>query len=456
MEDSQNLIPELISKSRVAQVAFADATQEQADAAAKAICRVIYDHAEELAEMAVAETRMGNVKDKTAKNLTKPKLIWNNIKNKKSVGIIRKLEDKKMLEIAKPMGVVASIIPCTNPIVTPMSNAAFALKCRNSIIYSPHPRAKKCTATVVALFREELRKLGLPEDLVQTIEEPSVELSAELMKAADVIVATGGMAMVKSAYSSGKPALGVGAGNVQSILDDDYDLNDAADDIILGRSFDNGIICLGEQSIIAPASRYDELVSVLRSKHVYYAEDPGEVERLRRALFPNGGPINGKLVGQSVDVIAKAADIAIPDGTVMIAVPTNGVGKADLLCKEKMCPVISMFRWNSFEEAVDIALANLNYEGKGHSIGIHSNNQEHIEYAASCCPVSRVIVNQPAGTSGGGGYLNGFTPTTTLGCGSWGNNSFSGNLDYVHFMNITRVGFKYDKTDVPSDEEIWS
>lgn len=455
MDKNQALIEELVEKSHKAQEQFSSATQEQADAAVRAICYAIYAHAEELAQMAVKETRMGNVKDKISKNSTKSKLIWNSLRDKKSVGIIRRIPEKKMIEIAKPMGVVASIIPCTNPIVTPMSNAAFALKCRNSIIYSPHPRAKECTKAVVAMFREELNKLGLPEDLIQTIEEPSVELSGMLMKEADVIVATGGMGMVKSAYSSGKPAYGVGAGNVQSILDDDYDLSVAADDIILGRTFDNGIICLGEQSIIAPASRYQELVQELRDKHVYYTEEKGEIERLREALFPGGGPINGKLVGQDAKTIAEAAGIQVPDGTIMIAVKAEGIGKQDLLCKEKMCPVISMFAWETFEEAVDIAVTNLNYEGKGHSIGIHSNNPKHVEYAAEKCSVARVVVNQPAGTSGGGGYLNGFTPTTTLGCGSWGNNSFSGNLDYIHLMNITRVGDKYDYTDVPDDAKIW-
>lgn len=251
-QNDTKTVEELVLRSRAAQEQFAFATQEEADAAARAICKVIYDNAEMLGPMAAEETRLGSVADKITKCRMKSALIWNSLKGKKSVGIINRIEDRRMIEIAKPMGVVASIVPSTNPVVTPMSNAAFALKTRNSVIFAPHPRAVKCTKLLVDMFRTELAKLGFPEDLVLGLKQVSIEDSGRLMSSADVIVATGGMGMVKAAYSSGKPAFGVGAGNVQCIVDRDVDLADAVSKIIIGRSFDNGLICLGEQTAFVP------------------------------------------------------------------------------------------------------------------------------------------------------------------------------------------------------------
>ena len=235
-------VKELIARSKAAQAAFAFATQEQADAAARAICKVVYDNAEKLGPMAAEESRMGSEQDKIAKCRNKSALIWESLKGKKSCDIINRIEERRMIEVAKPVGVVASIIPSTNPVVTPMSNGAFALKCRNSVIFAPHPRAVKCTKLLVEMFRAELKKLGLPEDLVLGLEEVSNDLTSELMSAADMVVATGGMGMVKAAYSSGKPAIGVGQGNVQCIIDEDADMADAVGKIIIGRAFDNGLI----------------------------------------------------------------------------------------------------------------------------------------------------------------------------------------------------------------------
>jgi len=454
---SSEIISKLVAASRAAQRQFEHATQEQADAAARAVCKAVYDNARELAVMAVEETDMGDVEDKVVKCTMKPKLIWNDIKDKKSVGLLRHIEDLDIYEYAKPMGVVGSIAPCTNPIVTPMSNSAFSLKCRNSIIIAPHPRALRCTERVVGLFRKELALLGFPEDLIQMTTTSSVEMSTELMKQVDIIVATGGMGMVKSAYSSGKPALGVGVGNVQCIVDDDADIEQAAADIVTGRCFDNGIICLGEQAVIAPSRRYDELLSALERNGTYVMRDKKEIQMLRDALFPSGGAHNRKAVGKPASFVAELAGLQLPEGTRMIAAEGAGYGGHDeVLCREKMCPVVVLLRCESFEEAVEIALTNLRHEGLGHSVGLHSNTAAHVEYAANMFPVARLIINQPTGTSGGGHLYNGFTPTTSNGCGTWGNNSFSGNFTFTHLMNITRVGFKHKQTTVPSDEQIWA
>ncbi len=449
-------VDELIARSKAAQAQFAFATQEQADAAARAICKVTYDNAEMLGTMAYEETRMGNLNDKITKCRNKSALIWNDIKDKKTVGVINDLKDIRMLEIAKPMGVVASIVPSTNPVVTPMGNGASALKTRNSIIFAPHPRAIKLTKLLVDMYRAELKKLGLPEDLILTLEQVSIEGSAKLMSSADVVVATGGMGMVKAAYSSGKPAFGVGAGNVQCIVDNDVDLADAASKIIAGRTFDNGLICLGEQTVFVPAGKFDAFVAEMVKQGGYYVSDNETLDKLREGLFPNRGPISRDIVGQSAEKIAELLNIPAPAGTRVIVAKAAGIGAEEVLCREKMCPVISVMPYDTFESGVAMMEANLEHEGKGHSIAVHSNTPAHVEYAAIRCCVSRVIVNQPSGTTGGGSPTNGFVPTTTLGCGSWGNNSFSGNFNYTHLMNTTRVGYPLDESYLPDMAMAWN
>jgi succinate-semialdehyde dehydrogenase len=451
---NNELVQFMTDRSGKAQKEFEGFNQRQVDAIVREIAKVVYDNAAELARMAVDETRMGVCEDKVKKNQGKAKIIWNNLKGKKSIGILRYDKDTGVVEVAKPMGVVGAVTPCTNPIVTPMCNSMFALKSRNSVIIAPHPRAKKCAVHLVGLFNKAIGRLGAPENLIQVIEEPTVELTNALMKAVDVIIATGGMGMVKAAYSSGKPAFGVGAGNVQCIMDRDVDPDDAIPKIIAGRIFDNGIICSAEQTMIVHRDDFGAVVAGLEKNGAYFIRDAAEQKKLREVLFP-GGVMNKELVGQPVQKVAEAAELKIPEGTKVIAVETEGAGTADLLCKEKMCPVLALTRYNTFSEAVDFAIANLNVEGRGHSIAIHSNNRENIEYAANKAPVSRVLVNQICATMNGGSFYNGFAPTTTLGCGSWGNNSISENLDYKHLMNITRIGYYMEDAVVPSDEEIW-
>ena len=291
------LLEERVARARTAQKQFEFVSQEQADAACRAVLKVVFDNAEKFGPMAAEESRMGSRQDKIAKCRNKSALIWNDLKDKKSCGIIRRIPEKKMIEIAKPMGVVASIIPSTNPVVTPMSNGAYALKTRNAIIFSPHPRAVECTNLLVRLFREELKKLNLPEDLIQVVDEVSIEASAELMAACDLVVATGGNDMVKSAYSSGKPAIGVGQGNVQTIIDEDADISKAIGDIIIGRSFDNGLICLGEQCIHAPESKLDQVIHELEKQGAFVASDAENVDKLREVCFPGGGAFSRFCVG---------------------------------------------------------------------------------------------------------------------------------------------------------------
>ncbi len=448
-------VKELVKRSKAAQEQFAFVTQKQADEAARAVCKVVYDNAEKLGIMAAEETRMGSRQDKIIKCRMKSSLIWESIKHEKTVGVINRLEECKMLEVAKPLGAVACIIPSTNPVVTPMCNAAFALKTRNSVIFAPHPRAIGCTKLLVEMFRLELAKFGFPEDLVLGLEKVSIEDSSELMSLADVVVATGGPGMVKAAYSSGKPSLGVEQGNVQCIVDRDVNLSDAAEKILIGRSFDNGLICLGEQTAFIPEEKIEAFVDEIRSHGGCYVEEPEQVEKIREGVFPNAGPLNRDIVGLDAEQVGKVIGLEIPAGTKAIVARASGIGHEDVLCREKLCPVLTLYPYKDFEDGVAMMVENLDYEGKGHSIAVHSNTPEHVEYAAVQCSVSRVIVNQPAGTTGGGSPTNGFVATTTLGCGSWGNNSFSGNLSHKHFMNITRVGYPFEESYLPDPALAW-
>lgn len=452
--DAKEQISILVENARKAQKELESFSQEQIDAMVKAIGKVVYDNAEPFAKMAVEETRMGVYEHKIKKNLGKSKIIWNSLKGKTTVGVVERNEETGITVVARPVGVVGAITPCTNPIVTPMCNIMFALKGRNACIIAPHPRAKGCTKVLMEKFNEAIKPLGAPENILQYIAEPTVEASAELMKSVDVVVATGGMAMVKSAYASGKPAYGVGVGNVQCIIDRDADITDCVPKIIEGRSFDNGIICSGEQTVIAPREKYDAVIAEFKKNNCAFINDAEQKKVLRATLFP-GGIMNKDLVGVSAVKVAEKCGFNVPADTKVILVEADDYGKADLFSKEKMCPVISTYRYDTFAQAVDIAQANLEVDGRGHSVSIHSFNDENLEYAANKLEVARIVVNQISATTTGGSFTNGLAPTTTLGCCSWGNNSISENFNYKHLINYIRIAkFLKDKA-IPTDEELW-
>lgn len=458
MEQSVNeIIEEIIAKAKKAQKEFeANFNQEQVDKVVRAIGKLVYDNAEELAQMAVAESGMGNYEDKVAKNRGKSKNIWNSLKNKKSIGVIEEDKETGIIKVAKAKGIIAAVIPATNPVVTPMCNAMFALKGQNAIIVSPSRRVAKLNRYVVDLFRAELKKLGAPVDLIQIIDKTSGDATTTLMNHVDVVVATGGSSMVKAAYSSGKPAYGVGPGNVQVILDRGINYEEAVPKMITGRIFDNGIICSGEQSVFIPQEKYDEVIELFKQNGVYYVEDKEEVAKFSEAIFPGGGAMGRGAIGQSVQTIAKLVGVVVPEDTRMILLKARSMDRNEPLCKEKMCPVMISSAYDTFEDAVALAQANLEWEGIGHSAAIHSDDKSHIEYAGEHLTVSRLVVNQASSTNAGGSLYNGFSPTTTLGCGSWGNNSISENLNYTHLINISQIGLFNQNAEIPTDEEIWS
>lgn len=453
--DAELHVKELVARARAAQKEFEKCNQEQVDAACRALAKAIFDNAEPLARMAVDETRMGVYEDKVKKNQGKARVIWNDMKGKKSVGIIDRLPEQGLVLVAKPMGVVGAVTPTTNPIVTPMCNAMFALKGRNAIIICPHPRSKKCSGEAVRLMKEALIPLGVPQDIIQIIDEPTVELSGQVMKQCDVCISTGGMGMVRAAYASGKPAFGVGAGNVQCMIDEDVDLEAAIPMIIEGRRFDNGIICSGEQTAIMPKSIFAKAVEVFKRNGALYIDKPEDVQKLRDVVFPDG-VIDKNIVGQSAKAVAERCGFAHSDDLKVILVKAGTYGRDDLLSKEKMCPVIATYDFLAdWDECIRAANANLEVEGKGHSVCIHSNNSEHIEAAAQVLPVSRFLVNQICSTNNGGSFFNSLSATTTLGCGSWGNNSISENLSWRHLFNVSRIAAVRPGSAMPSDEEIW-
>ena len=452
----ETTIKDLVERARIAQAKYESFTQQQVDKVVRDIGKFVYDNAEALAKMAVEETEMGSYEDKILKNKGKARVIWNNLKDKRSRGVIGEDTETNLVFVAKPMGVVAAVTPVTNPIVTPMCNGMFALKTGNAVIFASHPKAQKCAEYLTSEFMKIVKSHDGPEDLIQVVTNGSVEKTQQLMQSADVVVATGGGAMVKSAYSSGKPSFGVGAGNVPVIIDRNINLKEAVEKIVDGASFDHGIICSHEQFVLAPEENFDQTIELFTNTgKVWFTDDKLQIQKLREVVFLDGH-LNKDVVGKSASDVGKMAGIEIPDSARLILLPADGSGTEDVLAKEKLCPVIAIVPYSTFDNAVAMAKANLLVEGAGHSAALHSNNDENIQTAGIELPISRLVVNQPSSTTAGGSLTNGFAPTTTLGCGSWGGNSISENLDYKHLMNVSRIGKVIVGKEVPSDEEIWA
>jgi succinate-semialdehyde dehydrogenase len=446
---------EMFAKARTAQEEFAEYDQVQVDAVVKAIARAVFDNAERLARMAVDETGMGVYEDKVRKNIGKSRVIWNDCKGGKSVGVVERIPEEGIVAVAKPMGVIGCITPAVEPVVTPMCNAMFAAKGGNAVIICPHPLSVKCSAETVRMINAELARLGAPENLIQCIADPAKEISKLVMEKCDVCICTGESDMVKAAYSSGKPAFGASPGNVQAIIDTDVKFGRAIPMIIEGRCFDNGIICSSEQTAVIPSGKIEEAIKIFEEHGTYYASRTDEVQAIRRALFHNG-ELNKALIGKSAAEVAAAAGIQIPEGTRMILVKADFAGDNDDLAKRKMAPVQALYTYDSWDEAISIARANLKAAGAGHSVVIHSCNQEHIENAALKLPASRFLINQICSADNGGSFFNGLHASTTLGCGSLGNNSRSENLSWEYMFNKSRIAYIKPDSSMPSDREIWS
>jgi succinate-semialdehyde dehydrogenase len=446
-------IQEMIARARKAQAEWETVGQPKIDAVVREIGKTVYDNAESLAKLTVEETQTGNYEDNFKQDKRKACIIWQSLKGKKSLGIVKRDKETGLVEIAKPVGVVAAILPMTIPVTNFMSNAMFSLKSGNAIIAAPHPKAVKTVATTVSLILKALAKFNVPEGLIQYLERPSIDLTKELMSKADVIVATGGMPMVESAYSSGKPAYGVGPGNVQCIIDRDVDIEEVVPKIVDGRAFNNGLPCACEQAVIIHCDDADAVLRSFAKNKAFLIDDAEQIRRLANVLYTDG-VLNRESMGVSASQIAEKIGVSVLEDTRILLVRA-GSDTVEALRKEKLSPVTLVYLYSTFEAAVEIAKANILLQGRGHSVAIHSNDEKHVEALALAIPVTRIIVNQCATTSAGGSFMNGFGATTTLGTGFWGNTSLQGNLDFTHLRNYTRIGYPPAGARVPSDEEIW-
>ena len=456
---TKEYVSSYVQRAKAAQQQIQSYTQEQIDEVCVAIGWEVYNdqNIEILAKMAVEETKMGNVGDKITKHKNKVLGVLKDVQHAKSVGCIEVDEDKKIRKYAKPVGVVGALTPVTNPTATPASNGITILKGRNAVIFAPHPKSKKATAMAVKFMRDGLRKVNAPEDLIQVIEEPSIEVTEELMKQVDVVLATGGGAMVKAAYSSGKPAYGVGPGNSVSIVAEDADVKDAATKIMGSKAFDNATSCSSENSIIIHESIYDQMVEQLISLGAYLVSE-GMRERLSMHMWPVNDKgyrsINPKIIAQSALSIAQGAMLPVNVYVKVLLVEGREEIESDFFSQEKLSPVLTVFKYSTFEEGYRILERLTDNYGTGHSCGIHTFNDEYVKYIGSNIRSSRVLVNQAQAAGNGGAFFNGMPSTVSLGCGSWGGNITSENITYKHFINTTWVS-EFFPPKRPSDEEIF-
>jgi len=439
--DCVEKLQEAIERTREAQKKFATYTQEQVDKIFLAAASAANKARIPLAKMAVEETGMGIVEDKVIKNNYASEYIYNAYKETKTCGIIE--EDKAFgtKKIAEPIGVVAAVIPTTNPTSTAIFKCLLALKTRNAIIISPHPRAKNCTIAAAKLVLEAAVQAGAPEGIIDWIDVPSLEMTNTVMKEADIILATGGPGMVKAAYSSGKPALGVGAGNTPAIIDESADILLAVNSIIHSKTFDNGMICASEQSVIVLENIYDAVKTEFASRGCYFLND-AETEKVRKTIIINGA-LNAKIVGQSAAKIAELSGVTVPEGTKILIGEVESVDISEEFAHEKLSPVLAMYKATSFADALDKAEQLVADGGYGHTSSVYLNEvtqTEKLNEFAARMKTCRILVNTPS-SHGGIGDLYNFklAPSLTLGCGSWGGNSVSENVGVKHLLNIKTV-----------------
>lgn len=440
MSEAKTYIAGLIQNARAAQKEFEEnfTTQRAVDEVVRAIALTIYNAKEELAPEVVEETGMGTVAYKITKMIATTTGQWNTMRGKASMGFIENPYDEPGVRvIAKPIGVVGSICPTTNPIITVVMNSMAAIKCRNAIIVAPHPKAKFVSQKAVNMIRAAFAKLGAPEDLIQIVapDHCTIETTDELLAACDVNVATGGPGMVKSVYSCGKPGFGVGQGNTQEIICDDWtDLETTCAAAVANRAWDLGVPCTGDQMIHISAKREADFLAAVEKGGAYIIDDPEVRAKLSAYVFPDGKNINRDVVGKTPQVVGKAIGIEVPEDRQVLLTKVIGQAQDDVLCKECLFPLMRYRTYETFEEAVDAACANLYMEGAGHNSSIWTNDEANIEYASMRMPVSRLQVNQvPLGKN------NGMPPTTTLGCGYWSGNSISENFEWYHLYQTTRV-----------------
>jgi len=446
----------LIDRARTAQAVAVGYDQQRVDdlvaAAGWAILKPARNR--ELAELAVADTGIGNVEDKVRKNHRKTLGLLRDLKGARSVGVIAEYPERGVIEIARPAGVVAAITPSTNPAATPANKIINALKGRNAVIVAPSPKGWSTCARLLEFVHAEFDRIGAPRDLVQSLSAPVTKAAtAELMRQADLVVATGSQANVRAAYTSGTPAFGVGAGNVASIVDETADLAAAAARILQSKTFDNATSCSSENSVVLLDAIHDAALTELQRAGAVLL-DAADRARLQEFMWP-GGKLAPSVTGQSVAAIAARARLAAPQAhsARALLVDESGFGPAHPFSGEKLSPVLAVYRARDFADALSVVERIYAYMGAGHSVGLHTARTERAVEAGLRLPVSRVIVNQAHCIATGGSFDNGLPFSLSMGCGTWGRNNFSDNLNYRHYLNITRVSMTIPEV-VPTEDEV--
>ncbi len=459
MNDNERIIAGLVARAREAQAVAATWDQARVDEVCVAVGWSVYndENIRLLAASAVEETGMGVVADKVTKHKNKVLGVLRDLRTAKTVGLIEVDEARGLRKYAKPVGVVGALAPVTNPTATPSSNGLAILKGRNAVIFAPHPKAKRSSAMAVGFMRAALKKVGAPEDLVLLVEEPSVELTQELMRQVDLVVATGGGAMVKAAYSSGTPAYGVGPGNAVQLLAEDADPIDAAAKISASKCFDNATSCSSENSVVAHDAVYSSFVAAMREKGGHLCS-PAEKARLRAWLWVTGKDghegLNPRVIARDAAVIARDAGLSVPEGTRFLMVEAEGSPADEKFAQEKISPVLTLWKCSSFEEGLALLVGITDACGTGHSSGIFTFRDDHIERVGLTMRSSRVMVRQGMASGNGGTVANGMPSTVTLGCGTWGGNITTENIHWKHFINVTWLSLPLPQSR-PADEEIF-
>ncbi|MBQ3194315.1 MAG: acetaldehyde dehydrogenase (acetylating) [Oscillospiraceae bacterium] len=431
----------LARAAKQAQHRLADMTQAQLDAIVEAVAKAFAAESVMLADLAVRETGFGNVEDKITKNRLASERVAAAIRNMKTVGLLQQIPEKKIWEIGVPMGVTAAIVPSTNPTSTVCYKSLISLKAGNTVIFSPHPKAISCTRKAVQIVSEAARKAGAPEGAVSCLSIPSLAGCQELMAAPEVrlILATGGPAMVKAAYSSGKPAIGVGAGNGPAYIHRSADVGKAMECILRSKTFDNGTVCASEQSIIVEKDQEQQVLAEGRKRGFYFM-NPEEAGRLAKLLFRPNGTLNPEIVGKAAKKLAEMAGFPVPEGTKVLVAREQEAGPSRPYSMEKLCPVLALYVMDSEEAVLQKCVEILDHEGSGHTFAMHASEEAVVRKFAAKIPVSRFLVNTPAAL-GGVGASTGLFPALTLGCGAVGGSSSSNNISPLDLINIRRVAW---------------
>ena len=446
------LAQRLLANARAAMAAITDYDQARADRICQAIAwsAANPDSAERLANMSVDESGMGS---REPRRRAKVLGILRDALRQKSMGVIEEIPEKGIVKYAKPAGVICSLIPVTSPYITPIGIAIYALKCKDAVIFSPHPSSKKTTNETVRLMRAALKELGVPEDVLQCAEQPSIPLANELMSICDLTIATGGPAMVKAAYGSGKPAYGVGAGNATMVIDETADIKEAARNTAISKTNDHGSGCSADGNLVVDAKIYDALLQQLQQEGGYLVNQQ-EKEQLQRAYWDEQGRRTADTIARPAAAIAGKAGIDLPPDKKFFLVEEASIGKQFLYSTEKLGVVLAVFKAKGFDDALDKVRQIFETGGRGHSCGIYSFNDEHINRLALMAPVSRIMVRQVQSSSNAGTFTNGMPMTSSMGCGIWGGNITNENVALKHYMNVTWVSRPIPE-DKPSEAELF-